>query len=324
MTLRALIAKAYEVAPSSPSHAFVAAGVRLRWIDPDFDGTMTELRQPSTPTDILPIIEAGGDLQHFGFLMRRGGFPFFSTATDRRSIVNVTKDDLAEPFANNLRSLLSVAATVGLLGVTRGDLEERETREAPQSEAFAEASINLLTIPGVRRVDDLTSLLDRRDLTFTYGGEQLPPYKPPVRPSILRYAGWALHDAEGCLEHGFAVEALGFCEDGFNLVEEGFLDNEHAPVPATSARHGMLKADLLRRIHLVRLKALSALGDPERNREALLEAVHAFATLPFVHAACWMELQGLMTSLGVVDLQVRTAIEAHARAAEAETETESL
>src|SRR5947209_12238178 len=106
MTLRARIAKAYEVRPSEPSRAFEAAGLLLRWIDPDFAGTVDDLRQPSTPKDVLPFIETGCDLQHFGFLMRRGPIPFFSPATDRRAIVNVGSGEVTETFTKDLRGTL--------------------------------------------------------------------------------------------------------------------------------------------------------------------------------------------------------------------------
>jgi hypothetical protein len=307
MTLRVLIAKAYEVAPSSPSHAFIAAGMRLRWIDPDFEGTMEELRVPFTPTDVLPIIETGLDLQHFGFLMRRGSVPFFSTATDRRGIVNVTQDDEAEPFTKNLRSLLSIAATIGLSGLTREDLRQRHPIVPLESAAFADASSQLLTIPGVRRVDDLVSLLDPRELTFERPDEPIPPFKPAPRSSFVS-AGPAVSHAEACLSNGFQREALELSEDGLAFIADGRLDEETHLV--------VTKADLLPRAHLVRLKALAASGDPKRNRDALVEAVEALAALPFVHHAHWLKLVGSMKSLGVVDPQLGARLEAHAREVE--------
>jgi len=65
--------------------------------------------------------------------------------------------------------------------------------------------------------------------------------------------------------------------------------------------------------HFLRLNVLAANGDPQRNHEALVEAVEALHALAFVHAACWVQLGDLMKPLRVVDPQLASRIQERAR-----------
>jgi len=326
-TLRALIVKAYDVEPSRPSEAFSGAWLYLRWIDPDFTGTIDDLRQPSTPEDVLPIIETGGDLQHFGFLMRRGRVPFLSTSTDKRSVVNILKEiPPAEPFTRNLTGLLCIAATVSLMDVTRRDLRGRtgvswteyhgSPMDSPEGREFERASRHLLSIPGVERVRDFEPLLDPRQLTFSSNEEVIPPFEPLPRTSWqTRSAQSALLHAEKCAEHGFPAEAVEFCEIALELIAKGVISD--VEIPATL--QGMLRGDLLVRTHLLRARSCASLTNTPKAHAAITEALDAWAALPFVHAARWAELRSLLDRLGLDDRALARRLEAHEREASAES-----
>ena len=117
-TLTAFVALAEHVLPSAPWDAFELLWLRIPWLE---EGTYAVAMRCSTPKNVHPFVETGGDLNHFGFLLD-GDMP-----TDERPIVYVAPkddDEATEIVAPNLRAFLGLVAVAFGEVVSRGATDE--------------------------------------------------------------------------------------------------------------------------------------------------------------------------------------------------------
>ncbi len=152
-TLSALASLAEQIVPDAPWNAFEPLWLVLPWLAP---GGSAEAMRCSTPVNVHPFAETGGDLHHLGFLMD-GDRP-----TDERPVVFVDpkdSDEATEIVAPNLREFL------GLIAIAFAEVVSRRATDAewlavrhewygddPVRLAEMERLSNLLcTIPGVVR-----------------------------------------------------------------------------------------------------------------------------------------------------------------------------
>ncbi len=117
-TLTALVDLAERASPAAPWDAFEPLWLGLPWLKA---GTSAASMRCSTPKNVHPFAETGGDLNHFGFLLD-GEMP-----TDERPIVYVVPkddDEATEIVAPNLRAFL------GLVAVAFGEVVSRAATDA--------------------------------------------------------------------------------------------------------------------------------------------------------------------------------------------------